>query len=154
MFTTGSILQALRFVWSILLLLVWALWWGGLSFYAIFVVPIGTEQVGSVVQGFITQQVTMWLNGLTGVVLLCLVIEAAKERNRWLWFIAFGLTVVELALIYWHRLLTSRLDFAEQSVPSGFYNDHAIYLWLTAAQWLIGLCVACYLALAAFCRFR
>ncbi|MFM8571811.1 MAG: hypothetical protein ACKOAU_09465 [Pirellula sp.] len=43
--------------------ILWGLWWGGLSFYAIVVVPIGTEQIGSVAQGFITQRVTQWHEG-------------------------------------------------------------------------------------------
>ena len=44
--------------WRLFLLLVWAAWWGGLCFYAVVVVPIGTELIGSVEQGFITQRVT------------------------------------------------------------------------------------------------
>lgn len=34
------------------------MWWGGLCFYAVVIVPIGTEVIGSVEQGFITQRVT------------------------------------------------------------------------------------------------
>ncbi|MFO0944282.1 MAG: hypothetical protein U0930_26535 [Pirellulales bacterium] len=130
------------YIWQVILLLVWAMWWGGLSFYAIFVVPTGTEQIGSVSQGFITQQVTMWHNGLTGVFLLCLLLEAFKRGNRWLWSMTFGLAFIEVGLVYWHRHLTSEMDFVAQSVPSSFYRQHAVYLWLTAAEWLIGVGLA------------
>ena len=40
--------------WRTGLLFAWAIWWGGLSFYALFVVPIGTEIVGGFEQGLIT----------------------------------------------------------------------------------------------------
>jgi len=33
----------LRFAWQYCLFIVWAVWWGGLCFYAIVVMPIGTE---------------------------------------------------------------------------------------------------------------
>jgi len=52
--------DAMRFGWQYCLLIVWAVWWGGLCFYAIVVVPIGTEVIGAVEQGFNTQQVTRW----------------------------------------------------------------------------------------------
>ena len=31
------------------------------------------------------------------------------------------------------------LDFNQQNVESSFYSLHAIYLWITAAEWLLGL---------------
>jgi hypothetical protein len=31
------------------------------------------------------------------------------------------------------------LDFNQQTVESSFYSQHAIYLWVTAAEWLLGL---------------
>ena len=51
----SSIRSIGRTTWSSFLLLVWAAWWGGLCFYAMVVVPIGTELIGSVEQGLITQ---------------------------------------------------------------------------------------------------
>ena len=56
--------------WRTGLLFAWAIWWGGLSFYALFVVPIGTEIVGGFEQGFITQRVTNWLNAIGVIVTL------------------------------------------------------------------------------------
>jgi len=56
--------------WKLCLMLAWGMWWGGLCFYAVVVVPIGTEDIGSVEPGFITQRVTQWHNALTGFFLV------------------------------------------------------------------------------------
>jgi hypothetical protein len=58
----------------ILSTLVWALWWGGLTFYASVVVPTGARILHShTKQGFITQEVTNWINvtGMVAGLLLC-----------------------------------------------------------------------------------
>src|SRR5215471_8442423 len=57
-------------VWTLLLSLAWGVWWGGLCFYAVVVVPIGTEEIGAVEQGFITQRVTWWHNLISGAFLV------------------------------------------------------------------------------------
>ncbi|MCA9269901.1 MAG: hypothetical protein KDA41_15580, partial [Planctomycetales bacterium] len=44
-------------------------WWGGLTFYAGVVVPVGAAVFGSTEQGFVTQRVTNWLNLLLAVAL-------------------------------------------------------------------------------------
>lgn len=119
----------------------WALWWGGLSFYALVVVPIGTEVIGSVEQGFITQKVTIWHNWLSIVFVLCLAIEAYTRKIRILWVVVALLTMIDLALFFSHANLTSQMDFTHQSVPSGFYAQHAIYLWITAAEWVLGMAI-------------
>lgn len=125
--------------WRLFLLLVWAAWWGGLCFYAVVVVPIGTERVGSVEQGFITQRVTQWHNGLSGLFLVSLLIEAIRRRSRELWAIVVVLAIIDIALVVWHAKLTGMMDFKQQAVRGSFYAQHAIYLWLTAAEWLLGI---------------
>lgn len=122
-----------------ILLLVWAAWWGGLSFYAIVVVPIGTDLIGSVEQGFVTQKVTLWHNALTGVFLLCLVIEAYCRPSRLRWSFVIALAILEFGLFSLHYHLSGMIDFESQYVPSDFYDQHAIYLWITAAEWLLGI---------------
>jgi hypothetical protein len=130
-----------RAIWNVFLPLVWAAWWGGLCFYAVVVVPIGTEVVGSVEQGFITQRVTQWHNGLSGLFLVCLMIEAIRRRIRVLWAIAVTLAIIDIALVVWHTKLTRMMDFEQHSVSGGFYTQHAIYLWLTATEWFLGLTI-------------
>ena len=125
--------------WRLFLLLVWAAWWGGLSFYAVVVIPIGTELIGSVEQGFITQRVTQWHNGLSGLFFVCLLIDASGRRRRELWAIVVVLAIIDIALVVWHAKLTGMMDFKQQAVPGSFYAQHAIYLWITLAEWLLGI---------------
>ncbi|HEY3969575.1 MAG TPA: hypothetical protein VGM05_33790 [Planctomycetaceae bacterium] len=124
---------------KLLLLLAWGLWWGGLCFYAVVVVPIGTETIGSVEQGFITQQVTWWHNLVTGLFLAGLTAEACRRRSRMLILASSVLGIIEISLILWHAHLTGMMDFPNQAVPPNFYGEHAIYLWITAAEWGLGI---------------
>ena len=138
--TADSLIQAFgRAIWKLFFLLVWAAWWGGLSFYAVVVVPIGTDIIGSVEQGFITQRVTQWHNGLSGLFLVCLLIEACRRRSPALWGIAAVLAIINIALVVWHAQLTGMIDFQQHAVPGSFYSQHAIYLWMTACEWLLGM---------------
>ena len=120
-------------------MLIWATWWGGLCFYAVVVVPIGTELIGSVEQGFITQRVTKWHNALTGLFLVFLFVEAFRRRSLGLWIIGVMLTITEIALVIFHARLTGMMDFKHQTVPDSFYDQHALYLWLIAFEWLLGI---------------
>ena len=125
--------------WQILVLIVWALWWGGLSFYAIIVVPIGTEQIGSVAQGFVTQRVTQWHNALAVLMTLVLAAQAYWFSSRMLWLASGLLAILTALLLAGHAVLTTQMDFNQQTVESSFYSQHAIYLWITAAEWFLGL---------------
>ncbi len=131
--------RIIRASWRIFLLLIWASWWGGLCFYAVVVVPIGTELIGSVEQGFITQRVTQWHNALTGLFLVLLLIEAIRRRSRRLWIVGAMLAVTDIALVICHAKLTGMMDFKQQTVPDSFYDQHAVYLWLIACEWLLGI---------------
>lgn len=126
-------------IWRTILLLVWGAWWGGLCFYAIVVVPIGTDVIGSVEQGFITQKVTQWHNTLSWVFLVLWLTESFRHGGKMRWFIAFALAAINIALVVWHSHLTEMMDFQSQTVPSNFYSQHAIYLWITAAEWALGM---------------
>ena len=130
-----------KILWNNLLWFAWAIWWGGLSFYAIVVVPIGTELIGSFEQGFITQKVTIWHNGLSMLFVICLAIEAYRRKSRVLWVVVSLLIMIDFALVFGHAQLTSQMDFTHQSIPSGFYAQHANYLWITAAEWVLGMAV-------------
>lgn len=130
-----------RRLWTVFVVLLFAVWWGGLTFYAAIVIPVGSEQIGETEQGFVTQQVTQWHNALLTAMTLCLLIEAWWQRRWQLWTVAFGLAVIDAALIFQHLQLTAVMDFSSRSVPDGFYPQHAIYLWLTSVEWTLGLAV-------------
>ena len=128
-------------LWQALLILSFAVWWGGLTFYAMVVVPIGTQQIGSVEQGFITQKVTRWHNSALTIMTTCLLLEAWRRKRRTLWIVSGALAVINLSLLFSHSHLTAMLDFNNYQVSDNFYQAHAIYLWLTTVEWLLGLSV-------------
>ncbi len=119
-----------------------AVWWGGLTFYAAVVVPLGIEQFGGVEQGSLTQRVTVRLNVAGTIVGICLLADALgrKPRNRRA-VMASALLGLQVWLWFWHSRLSRWLDAASFSPQPGesFYHEHRIYLWVTSAQWLIGL---------------
>ena len=60
-------------------------WLGGFTFYAAVVVPVGQEDLGShLEQGFITRQVTKYLNlsGAIALLLLAWDVVASHDRSR------------------------------------------------------------------------
>lgn len=132
-------------LWSFVLLIAWASWWGGLSFYAIAVVPIATEQLGSTSQGFITRDVTHWHNTLFAAFLGLLLAEAFRRRSAPLWCVVGMLFGICVGLFLDHAYLSQQMDPTQRTVPEGFYGDHAVYLWLTAVEWFLGILVLVWL---------
>ena len=128
-------------IWRLFVLLIWGTWWGGLFFYALFVVPIGASEIGSVEQGFITQRVSAIHNRFSVALLFCLAIESVRLTSIRLGLLTATISVNLGLLLYCHSHLTSMMKFVDRSVPSEFYFHHAIYLWLFAAEWLQGMIV-------------
>ncbi len=122
-------------MWRFVLILGLALWIGGLTFYALVVVPIGIEILGTTDQGFVTQRVTNQLN-LIGVGLLVLLLaNVFLQRGRLLAETWLVLAVTQAALFVLHR----RLDAMLAADDAGFYDAHRVYLLVTAVQWFAGL---------------
>ena len=119
-----------------------AMWWGGLTFYAAIVVPLGIEQFGGVEQGLLTQRVTVWLNIAGTIAGICLLADAmwCKLRNHRA-VMASVLLGLQAWLWFWHARLSRWMDAASLSPHSdeSFYHEHRIYLWVTSAQWVMGL---------------
>jgi hypothetical protein len=127
-----------------------AFWQGGFTFYAAVVVPIGTAILGSAVnQGFITREVTTYLNLAGAVALPVLLWDVVANGETWrkraprlaLWV---GLAVTLLVLAYLHPILAERMERAE---PERFHIHeralfrrlHKGYLWTATVQWGFGL---------------
>jgi hypothetical protein len=122
-------------------------WLGGFTFYASIVVPVGQEVFGHLRQGFVTRQVTVYLNLAGAVALICLVWDLLAVREdaswrwwgRWLLWAGMGLSL--LILIRLHGQLDELL------IPRGrlirdadlFHLRHRLYLWISTAQWACGL---------------
>jgi hypothetical protein len=137
-----------------------AIWWGGLTFYAVFVVPTGVEVLGGETeQGFVTQRVSNSINLLATLTLAVLVWNAAvrwRESGRRMrailiisWLVMAG-TLVALYLI--HPRLDAMLDAQTHSIinPSTFHSLHETYLTIVSVQWFAGL-VQFIAVIADFC---
>lgn len=124
-------------MWRYVLILALAFWLGGLTFYALIVVPIGTDILGSTGQGFITQRVTNQLNLVAGGVLALLFVNVVMLRGRLLAATWLILAATQVALFGMHPWLDAMLDATTQDIADGelFYTRHGIYLDVTAVQW-------------------
>lgn len=120
-------------------LLAWSIWWGGLTLYAAIVVPIATESIGALEQGFVTQRVTEWLHGSAAVYLATGLSVSAWCRSRWQKWLIVLQFVLLASLVIVHRQLSAEMDFELKTIHDGFYATHAIYLWLTTGMWFVGL---------------
>jgi hypothetical protein len=120
-------------------------WQGGFTFYASVVVPVGQEVLGShLEQGFITRQVTGWLN-LSGVIALVFVAGESflardpsiwRRRGRMALWLVMAATLAGLFVL--HARLNLFLDPAEHTLDnrSAFRPLHRLYLWIQTVQWL------------------
>lgn len=144
--TTSTATRVRRF----LLLLAIAFSFGGFSFYAAVVVPVGSEVLDPTSQGFVTQQVTHFLNGAAGVMWLLLVWDLIAERKlrhqrmtKRLFVLTgvLGLCCIVLPVI--HPWLDALLDADSHSISDveNFYTLHQVYLWLSSLRWLVSLAV-------------
>lgn len=122
-------------------------WQGGFTFYSSVAVPIGTSVLGSSRrQGFITQQVTHYLNLSACVALVPLYWDLIGSKgNSWIhrkrryaWLV---MAVLQIALIGLHAYLDQLMDSSTMSLVEvrPFVIGHRWYLWISTFQWLAGL---------------
>ena len=133
-------------------------WQGGFTFYAAVVVPVGQSVLQShLEQGFITRQVTTYLN-LAGIAaLLCLAWDGAASRDliavrrraRWAAYLAMAIALV--LLLWMHGSLDRLLDPESRSLVDAkeFRSLHRWYLWISTVQWGFAV-IYCLLTLAAW----
>jgi hypothetical protein len=130
-----------------LVLAVLFFWQGGFTFYASVVVPVGQHVFGHLRQGFVTQQVTVYLN-LTGAVALVFLLwdifaarDAATWRRRSRLLLWAGM-LLALLLLFWLHIRLDELLAAKGRIirdPEVFYPRHRVYLWISTVQWACGL---------------
>lgn len=129
-----------------LLPLLFALWWGGFSFYAAVVVPQGMAILGDHVKmGLITQSVTIYLNAIGSIALISslffLIVNKRTEINYlqtigWEWIL---LVIFQAILFYLHSKLTHMISIGlpEINLQKGFYTIHRIYLLISSVIWIL-----------------
>jgi Na+-driven multidrug efflux pump len=125
-------------------------WQGGFTFYASVVVPIGTKQLGAIDQGFITREVTSYIN-LSGAIALTILagdVVLTRRQQRWSQVaraVSWLVMVVVLVVLAWlHTYLEQLLDASKQDSLQylSFRLGHRWYLWLSTVQWGFGLLFA------------
>jgi hypothetical protein len=136
----------MRRLWQFLIEAAWLLWFGGLSFYMIFVVPIGGEVLGAHTQGEVTAQVTGPLNALALAAAVLIGIQAAWRGERLVLGMAVGIAATTLGLIGLRLVMLESMQTAfgprsEADAGWSFYALHRVYLWITTAQWLAGVLI-------------
>lgn len=118
-----------------------ALWLGSFTFYAAVVVPIGSEVLGKMNQGLVTQRVAVWINVFS--LILSIVLLADLERRSGLVRImgAWSFAVATVSLMALHRVLSASLGDQDLTLatPMEFYRWHQAYLIVSAGQWVIAL---------------
>jgi hypothetical protein len=116
-------------------------WQGGFTFYSAVVVPLGQELFGRK-QGFLTREVTDYLN-LSGAIALIILAwdvvvvpdRAARRYVRWLCWLLMSAGLVALAWLHVH--MDRYFDFDEMRIleRGAFRYEHRWYLWISTVQW-------------------
>lgn len=127
-------------------ILAFAFWMGGFTFYAAVVIPTAHDVLGSHREvGFITQRVTRWLNGAGVVALtifawnLCALWRGFPWKLRRTLALTLALMIAtQVALFIEHHILDGLIDAETQSIVlhGRFYGWHRVYLLTAALQWL------------------
>ena len=132
------------------------LWQGGFVVYGGVVVPAGTEVLGSDrLQGFVTQQVTVWLNAFGVAWCVALAWDCAAIRGDRLRAALVAVCAALLvALFLAHPQMDALLDGDEQSILDRklFRRWHQFYLGVSTLHWLLAMLVA-WRTLRAWRRF-
>ena len=132
-----------------LVILAVGFWLGGFTFYAGVVIHTGHRVFGSVREtGFLTRQVTGWLN-VSGVAALTILFwNALVARKCEATFLKLGLwstwalmAAVQVALCALHPVLDRMLDpDVHQILEHGRFDTvHLVYINLSTVQWGAGL---------------
>ena len=134
----SSLLERIRLFVTISIL---ALWQGGLTFYAAFVVPTANAILVNGEQGFVTQEVTNVLNWIGLIVLLVFLTNALYLRSWLFWGTWLVLAATVIALFVVHQQIDALLNPSAFEVLDNarFRLLHERYLIVVTIQWLAGL---------------
>lgn len=136
-----------------LLILALALWLGGFTFYASFVLPAAHDVIGDDFQnGLVTRSVTTWLNRI-GVVAIGLMLwdALASCRPGYRRYTALALvaclaaTISHVGLFAVHPRLDAMIDVNGEQIadPASFLYLHRTYKQISSVQWVAGMTFLC-----------
>lgn len=138
----------MKFMLRVCLLLVFALYWGGLTFYTGFVVRIAHDVLSDPMDGgLITQRVTGLLQIFAVVMLALMVINAvvvaknSKRLGRALGGCTLVLAISVIGLFIVHAQLDAVIDVQNSEIidREAFTIGHRRYNRLTAVEWIATL---------------
>ena len=125
-----------------------ALWLGGFTFYASFVIPAGEQTVGTLNQGYITQRVADRLNGVACVALVLIGLDIALHRRHlprlllWSRLVAAAAFATGLVVLFvLNPQLDALLDPTKRSPPDRlqFKPLHNAYEFAVTVMWAAGV---------------
>jgi hypothetical protein len=124
-----------------------ALWLGSFTFYAAVVVPIGSEVLGKMNQGLVTQRVAVWINVFSLVLSVVLLADLERRGGVVRLMAACSFAMATVSLVVLHRVLSGYLSGQDLTLgtPSEFYRCHQAYLIVSTVQWVIALVMAYHL---------
>ena len=130
-------------------ILLMAGWMGGFTFYALIVIPSAERVLGSIRDtGFITQQVTRWLNIIgASVLVITLWLWTANWKKQpprlrasvvGCWLI---MALAQLGLFFTHPFMDALLEAQGHKLQhfERFENLHTLYLTFATTQWCAAL---------------
>lgn len=128
-------------------MLLFALWWGGFTFYAYWVIPTAHIVTGDkILTGLITQKVSTILNGLCALFILSasihsFIVKSSIPAARLGKITLICLALCLVVLIILHPLMDRLLpyDTSQAEIRTTFYRYHQVYLWLSTLLWVGGL---------------
>ena len=150
-------IDVINVIRKFLVIIAFAFWMGGFTFYAGVVVEVGSRVLESHHrQGMVTQQVTHWLN-LSGVIALGIflwnILASRTKIERKLMLImasTWAVMVFTLLLLFVvHRLLDAAI-YRED--VEAFDTLHAVYLVTSTVQWVAALAHILVFTQVAFTR--
>ena len=121
-----------------------SIWWGAFTFYAGIVVSVGMRVLASHTEmGFITEQVTVYLNSFSLIIFLifayCLHNEEFTDNSLVEQITAISIIGFQLLLFLMHFYMTDLLDFEKHTIinQDNFYLLHRIYLIIEIVIWMV-----------------
>jgi hypothetical protein len=124
-------------------------WMGGFTFYAGVVIHVGHRVFGGHREiGFLTREVTLWLNRSGVIVLLILLanhLYDSRKTSGWLKNIRLATLLlmagIQVALFVLHPKLDQLLDLSRHAILNhpDFKSSHLLYINLSAFQWAAAL---------------